>query len=207
MQDTESEAHRVEETLSEDDVRQAVLLSTGNLFRRVFNEYRNHIWDELGRITITTEGEKLRNDLISNTNSGFSNEDSFRQSLVTPRAIDVMFIIWRENGSISENAIKLAGLGRQFQHGKTLNRNSLKNAICNDLPNVSANGNDSIKRSIDRICQALEVYGLIERETERINHKPMHGTPRLHSLMSGAFDAMSRIFAKQLQEKDGAQND
>ena len=207
MQDTESEAHRVEETLSEDDVRQAVLLSTGDLFRTVFNEYRNLIWDELGRITITKEGEKLRNDLISNTNSGFANEDSFRQSLVTLRAIDVMFIIWRENASISEGAIELAGLGRQFQHNKNLTRNSLKNAICGDLPNVSANGNDSIKRSIDRICQALEVYGLIERETIRPNLKPMYGTPRLHSLMSGAFAAMSRIFAKQLQEIDGTQND
>lgn len=197
-----------EESLTEEDFQQALVLGTGDLLRTSLNVYTAHMAEELDSIPITQDGENLLNALIDKPNSGFTSHGSFKRILLSPLAQDMMYVVWRESQFVSDRALTEVGLGRQFQDPcRHLTRNSLKNVICDDRDHVNASGSDALKRSIDRICDALEVYGLVERNPIRKNLKPITGTQRLHTLMTSAHIAVSHVFARQLQSEESTQND
>jgi len=211
MKDTEPKVllseRLVEEPLTEEDLQQALVLGTGDLLRTSKNVFTSHVSAALDHLTITDEGEALLNQLIDKPNNGFASHESIKRTLLSTLAQDIMYIIWRESEFVTDRALSEAGLGRQFHDPcKHLTRNSLKNAVCDDLIHLTASGGDALKRSIDRICDALEVYGLINRITIRENLKPVCGTRRLHTLMSSANMAVSHVFAQQLQAEEGAHN-
>jgi hypothetical protein len=197
----------IEEALTDEDFQQALALGTGDLLRTSLNVYTTQLSSELDLIQITEDGEELLHQLLDKPNSGFANRSSFKRTLLRPLARDIMFMIWRESKFISEKALVEAGLGRQVQDFcKHLTRNSLKNTICDGCEYMSASGGDALKRSIDRTCDALEVYGLVERTKIRDNLKPINGTRRLHALMTSVHMAVSHIFSRQLQLEEGARN-
>lgn len=193
------------EALEEDVYRQALALSTGDFLRTSNNIYVGNISVELDRIVISEEGKRLSVEILNRPNSGFANITSFKKILLTTLAQSMMFIIWRESDFVSALSIEKSGLARKFHaNGKHLTRNSIKNTICDDIIHVSSSGNDAIKRSIDRICDALEVYGLVERTSIRNNLKPISGTARLADLMCNAHSAVSDFLATQIQPQGGA---
>lgn len=197
----------VEGQLTAKDLRQAVALGTGDLLHTALNAYTSRLSVELDEIRISDEGEELLAHLIDKPNSGFANRSSFKRMLLNPLAHDIMYIIWRESEFIPDAVLMEAKLGRQFREPeKYLTRNSLKNAICDDRKHITASGGDALKRSIDRICDALEVYGLIDRAHIRQNLKPINGTQQLDALMSNAHTPASHIFADQLQSDGGERN-
>lgn len=212
MKDTEPKVLLTAElaggALSDEELQQALGLGTGDLLRTSKNVFTAQVSAELDRLQITDEGEALLDTLINKPNSGFANSDSFKRTLLSTLAHDIMYIVWRESEFISGRALSEAGLGQQFQEPcKHLTRNSLKNAICDDLIHLSSSSGDALKRSTDRICDALEVYGLVERTTIRENLKPIKGTRRLHTLMTSAHIAVSYVYARQLQTtEEGTHN-
>lgn len=194
--------------VTDEDRRQALLLATGDFLRTSANLFGQQVATEIGCLTLTAEGEALRNTLMDKSNSDFPNTDSFKNVIFSNLAHEVMYIIWRESEFVSENALSVAGLSREFQAScRHLTRNSLKNRICDTRALLSSSDGDAIKRSIDRICDALEVYGLVERTELRPNLKPMCGTRRLHNVMERANLSVAHLFARQLQTKEGAEND
>lgn len=198
----------VDEPMTEQEHEDTLLLGTDDLRRTANSLFKSQMSKELDRIPITEEGEALRNELMQQPNSSFANTDSFKRLLLSPLAQDIMSIIWRESDHVSARSVQGAGLGRQF-HGtsKHLTRNSLKNSICDDSDEIRASGGDALKRSIDRICCALEVYGLIERTTIRGNLKPITATKRLYNLMAASTRPVTRLYAQQLSDNDnGAHN-
>ncbi len=195
------------EAMTQDGAMQALALGTGDLLRTSLNIYTTYVSDKIDAYVLNEESEALLNSIIDKKNSGFTSKDSFKRLLLSPLAQDVMYLIWRESEFIHEASLFAAGLARQF--GSTcshITRNSIKNLICNSREDIDASKADAIKRSVDRICDALEVYNFIERENIRENLKPLKGTHNLHALMMGAHIAVAQLFAKQLQSKEGGQN-
>ena len=71
---------------------------------------------------------------------------------------------------------------------------------------MNGSAGDALRKQVERICDALEVYGLIERTTIRDNLKPIQATHRLHELMIFSNTSVSHIFAQQLQENEDDSN-
>lgn len=189
--------------LIEEHLEQALALGTGDLLRTSLNVYMAHVSAELDRIQIGEQGTTLLNSLIDKPNGGFSSMKGSKRVLLTPLAQDIMFIIWRESEFVSDTACFEAGLCRQFQSShEPITRNALNDLLCKGPPQLDPKPAAALKQSVDRICDALEVYGLIEREHIRQNFKPMKGTQRLHDLMTSAHLALSHVYAKQWQANE-----
>lgn len=181
-----------------DSRHQAAMVSTGDLLFSCLNAFEMGISCALERIEVLESGQSLLFKLIDK--GQFTSPDSVMKILLTPMAMRIMFILWRESGEISDEAILISGVGRPFaENGKHLTKNSLRNAICDDLGVVDAAVADALKRSVDRVCDALEIMGLLEKQEVRPNLKPCCGTPLLHSLLTEAFEDVYVIFEAQLR--------
>ena len=182
------------------DLHQALALSTGDLLNAAQNLYFAAFSETLDDIQLPDNRQQLMQLLLEKPSRGFANENSFKRILTTPLAQDIMLIIWKESGSVPEYLSNRVGFVRIFDSKSNfLTQNSLKNLICENRQNTDARMGDAMKQSVDRICDALEVIGLIDKKKIRENLKPISGTAELDRLMTGVYCKVADVFAQQLQ--------
>lgn len=195
----------VDQPLSHEEKVQAISLMTGDLIFSSMNRFRGHLKAEMESIKPAQRGIKLQEDMIAKKE--FNNRDTAKHLLQSAMAQDIMYVIWRESHYPSDKVLSAIGLERKFQNNcNPLTKNSLANAICDDTGRMDAAEVKSTKRRVDRICAAMEIFGLLEQTEVRKNLKPIEGTQQLHDIMIRAYGAVSEIMAKQLQAKKGESN-
>lgn len=178
----------------------AISFSTDDLLRKSITTFRDNLSSELGSLLLSTCGEELLSELISKKT--FSNSDSPRKILLQPLAHDVMSLLWRESPYIDVRALEISGYSKVFASDENqLTRFSLANEICGSQADLDVRDMNRLKRTIDRICDALEVFELLDRTEVRPNFKPIQGTERLHSIMTRSTHAVAQLYQSQLRPK------
>jgi hypothetical protein len=191
---------------SQSALDQALALATGDLLSTAQNIYVSALADSIKRIRVSDDGSRLMRALLEKNSPGFTNIKSFQRILTTSLAQDVMYIIWKESESIAAPCLSITEIGTEFDDSENrLTRNALKNLLCEKRKNTDPRVGDSMKRSIDRICDALEVFGLTERTTIRENLKPISGTAELNEIMTEVYCNVAEILFEQID--DGGDND
>lgn len=176
--------------------QQALLLSTGELIFSLETLCNITMKKLLEMMPLSADGEAYLNDRIKKTR--FRNSDSPRKYLLSPLALQIMFIIWRASPNISDESLVISGQPRIFdEERKNLTQNAISDVICENL-NMTASEVKSTTMLVGRIVDALIVYDLVERLHIRPTLKPLRGTPRLHSLMTSVLAGAGELIAAQI---------
>lgn len=172
---------------------QALCLATGDLLIKANNAYGTTLLAFLTKIPTDEKSVELEDELTADaSNLRYSNTDSARRHLDGPFARSVMYVIWKESNWVSEQALATAMLSRKYDQSKTLTRNSIKNDICEELNLSSAQG-DALRQKVSAICDAMEVFGLITRDTKKTNSVEIIGTSALNELMVSVHRSVSDV--------------
>lgn len=185
--------------LSEVDL--ALLASTGYMMWASFHLFQMQLVDTLEGKELDARGLELLE------NKPFSSTSSPLNKMKEPLAQGVATIVWQESDFMPSKALQLIGHAKRFQDsGVTLNKNSIATEIYQNFPRAGGNGLDAIRRSVGRICDAMEILGLIERSAMHNNLKPICGTEALHDLMCASLSPVAEFYAKQLGGQDGRES-
>lgn len=176
-------------------------LATFDLILSLQDTLSRELEGSLENMTVTTKGHEIATTLIDKNGSSFTSFSSFKRTLSSPLALQIMFLIWKESPLVDQEDLKALGMHKVFEDGDPLTANKLRNSIVVSDSGFNAQKSDALKRAIDRICASLEVYDLIDRHTVRENFKPIVANTRLDTLMRSVYRAPAGILAKQLGEE------
>ena len=178
----------------------AIALAAGDLLKTAQDVFERRLEMQLDRIVLNDLQMAEVDRLIAK--GAFTSEASFRKLLLKPLSVEIMFVIWRESDQVTAESLRAVGLSKRDASGKPMTRNALRNLVCSSRRGLGAAEIDAMKRVVERVCDAMEVLGLLEKEEVRVNFKPISGTPLLASLLQNAFVSVSDVFAAQLMSGD-----
>lgn len=186
------------------DFQLPLLLSTADVQFHADNAMVASLSSEIEKIEIDDEGRGLFDKALER--GRIQSMEGIKRILLTPMARDIMVLIWRESDFVSEEAISSVSLEKEFSN-QELTRNSLANLICDRSGLPSARDVSALKRTVDRIVEAMRILGLIEQHTVRANLKPIRATIMLDGILRRSLAAVAKVYQDQFSFAEPTRTD